>query len=454
MRRLSRRLSELTRLKSIASLLVGFGLTSASLNAHAISLLTPGTTTYSQFLSSVEPIDIGEQHTVVLDVRDGDFILDASLNNRGTVHVRGPAPYAFEGLQMFSPESHVNQGRWIIDQVAAGLGAVQNDSGVIEIREQSLLVVFQTLGGRIQGTDASSQLQDSLLRNATLAGHLHVKSTETSGTLTIEGQVQFSEMHVNGSTTLKGNGHTVLRGASGNSGATRPPYLLIGAGHSVDAAGPMLNLYLINQGQLQVAAQQTLNSDSSLLQMDADARLIVQGDLRAKDIDVSAGTIDLHNSGLVTGDVDVQQGRLVLHNFTELDRVHSKIGAAIEGDLTLSDQSQLEVLVGQGDPFALLEVWGNASLDGELVLTFLDGVRVSPSFEVIFSANSLQGSFRSLRVNGTGALPWSFVQQQKGGQLTVTITAVPEPQTWGLMLCGVGVIGWRLRRRTPTQTAH
>ena len=82
-------------------------------------------------------------------------------------------------------------------------------------------------------------------------------------------------------------------------------------------------------------------------------------------------------------------------------------------------------------------------------------MRVSHTFEVIFTANSLQGSFRSLRVNGTGNLPWTFVQERVSeNQLTVTITAVPEPEIWGLMLCGLGVIGWRMRRRAPAQTTH
>lgn len=131
-----------------------------------------------------------------------------------------------------------------------------------------------------------------------------------------------------------------------------------------EAAGQISRIALTNQGQLQVAQQQTLTIDSPLVQQGADARLVVTGDLTAPEIQIEGGVIELDNSGLVKGDIDVQQGRLVLHQFSGIDEVHVKLGAAIDGDLSLSDHSEVEVIIGDGEPFAFLEVWGTASLNG------------------------------------------------------------------------------------------
>lgn len=437
----------------MASLLVGAGLATAMVAAQAISLVTPGTTTYVGELFAVEPIDIGALHTLVLDSRNG-FGLYGTLNNQGVVRIIGTGPTEWGESLLYTFDAQINQGRWILDSADVTLLApMQNTAGVIEIGTNSRLMVDLT-GGRIQGADASSLIRDSSLRDATLAGHLNTTSVATAGTLNIEGQVSFTNALAAEATTLKGSGQTLLRGATGAL-QPAPTALTVAAGHRVEAAGQISRIALTNQGQLQVAQQQTLTIDSPLVQQGADARLVVTGDLTAPEIQIEGGVIELDNSGLVKGDIDVQQGRLVLHQFSGIDEVHVKLGAAIDGDLSLSDHSEVEVIIGDGEPFAFLEVWGTASLNGELIVSFLDGAKAPSTFELVFAANSLQGSFRSLRVNGTGNLPWTFVQERvSDNQLTITVTAVPEPGTWSLMLCGLGMTGLRLRRRNALHATH
>jgi hypothetical protein len=45
-------------------------------------------------------------------------------------------------------------------------------------------------------------------------------------------------------------------------------------------------------------------------------------------------------------------------------------------------------------------------------------------------------------VFGTTAAPWYF------GSYGLTVTAVPEAETWAMMLVGVGLVGFRLRNRS------
>lgn len=449
MRRLSRRLSERTRLKSVVSLLVGAGLATGMMAAQAISLVTPGTTTYVDELFSAEPIDIGPLHTVVLDSRNG-FALHTTLSNQGVVRIIGSGPTEWGDGILYAFDGQINQGRWILERAdVAVLATMQNTNGVIEIGTNSRLMVDLT-GGRIQGTDASSLIRDSGLRDATLAGRLNTTSVSTAGTLNIEGQVSFSNAFASEATTLKGSGQTLLRGATG-AFQPAPTALTIAAGHRVDAAGQLSRIALTNQGQLQVAQQQALTIDSPLVQQGDEAGLVVRGTLQTPGIQIQAGVLDLHNSSVVRGDVDVQGGRFMLHQFSGVEPDGSGHGAIIEGDLTLSDPSVVEVVVGPGLPITFVEVWGDVLLGGDLIVSFVDGVKVPSTFDILFMGSNVQGSFRSLRVNGSGNLPWKFVQNSNG---QVSITAVPEPGTWGLMLCGLGVIGWRLRRRAALHPTH
>lgn len=68
------------------------------------------------------------------------------------------------------------------------------------------------------------------------------------------------------------------------------------------------------------------------------------------------------------------------------------------------------------------------------------------------------GSYRLLGTNfagpawATGTLVlfyWDTFTGDNTGSVDVTITAVPEPATWAIMIAGFGLAGAALRRRTP-----
>lgn len=457
MRGLSRRLSARTRLKSIASLLVGAGLVTGMAAVQAGSLLEPGTTTYLYELQSDVPLEIGEAHTVILDTDDSSFFLTAPLINHGVVH--WAAAGKFGEVFAFSMGDQINRGRWIIDNgIEMHLeGALDNHGGVVQIGANSNVLSGQPIiGGRIHGLSSTSNLSAHSLTDVTITGqvNLGLKSPSSiGGTLTVKGTLGIQAVNLSESTLLQGSGQTVLKnGTIGASAGAIAPELILAAGHTLSGTGRITNVALLTQGAIEVNRSDVLRTDSSIVQQGNDALLVVKGNLQAPQIQIQGGVVDLHNTSYVKGDVDVQQGRLMLHQFTHIEPDSlGGLGAIIEGDLTLSDQSEVEVIVGQGYPLAILEVWGNVSLGGDLIVSFVDGAKAPSTFELAFMASSVQGTFRSLRVNGTGSLPWTFVQNSNG---LITITAVPEPETWGLMLCGLGVVAWRLRRRTALQATH
>jgi len=459
MRRLSRRLPAHTHSKSITSLLLGIGLATGMSAAQAGSLLEPGTTTYQNQLVSETPLEVGPAHTLVLDTDDFFFDLSAPLVNQGVVRWLNANHYVDSDWNAlaFASKSLVNQGRMIVDSYVdlhmdQGLN---NQGGMLQIGANSGVWAPSITGGRIHGLASTSKL-NTALKDVTITGQVSAAGAAAGGTLNVFGTLGVASMSLSESTLLRGDGRTIFdHGVIKAASNAFSPQLTIAQGHTLGGTGSLSNVAVLNQGTIENQLGELLSSNKAIVQQGTNAQMVVNGLLKAPSIQIQGGAIDMDYTGLVSGNVDIQQGRLVLHDFRDFDFENGKVGAAIEGNLTLSDKSQVEVMAGHGEPLTIFEVWGNASLDGELVLSFLDGVRVSPTFEVIFTANSLQGSFRSLRVNGAGNLPWTFVQERVSeNQLTVTITAVPEPQTWGLLLCGLGVIGWRMRRRAPAQTTH
>lgn len=48
---------------------------------------------------------------------------------------------------------------------------------------------------------------------------------------------------------------------------------------------------------------------------------------------------------------------------------------------------------------------------------------------------------------GDGGLDWSIRGLNAGDSLSITVTAVPEPETYAMLFAGLGVVGWLAKRR-------
>lgn len=469
MRGLSRRLSERTRLKSIANLVLGACLGMAMGAAQSGSLLEPGATVYTSDWGepiSDDPIQIGPDHTVVLATQDDElFVLSTSFLNDGVVRTEPHAPWRPEAV-MLVMSRQVNRGSWYLSDnlTTVFFEGVDNRNGFFKIGANSLVSSEsqEFVGGRVHGMADTSKLLVKNLKDVTFSGYVTLVPSQPlqgpampstiGGKLTVDGTLRIDAANLTESTLLRGTGKTLLNNATiGAAPGVMAPKLTIEAGHTLSGTGHITDVSLLNQGTVEVNAGEQLRVTSTIVQEGDDARLDVKGTLQAPEIQIKGGVIELHNESYVGGNIDVQKGRLVLHEVQVGSDGAAYPAPLINGDLSLSDQSEVEVIVQGGLPLAVLDVFGKVSLGGDLIVSFVDGAKVPSTFALAFSGSPVQGAFRSVRVNGAGNLPWTFIQQRNGA---VEIAMVPEPETWGLMLCGLGVVAWRLRRRTAHQTVH
>jgi hypothetical protein len=103
------------------------------------------------------------------------------------------------------------------------------------------------------------------------------------------------------------------------------------------------------------------------------------------------------------------------------------------------------VLGMTGSLFDLGGSLSNVMLDGSAASVFTNLTGKIYTFTVGSSALSHQLSY-----NGTGTSSFTWLTSPStGGGLTVgpTVSAVPEPETYAMLMAGLGVVGFMARRR-------
>ncbi|MCB1996681.1 MAG: PEP-CTERM sorting domain-containing protein [Rhodoferax sp.] len=109
----------------------------------------------------------------------------------------------------------------------------------------------------------------------------------------------------------------------------------------------------------------------------------------------------------------------------------------------------LEILgAAPGSGYDQLVDIDHLNFDGTLQLVFGGGyVAVAGTRFTLFDFQSFSGSLSSghIQVVGFDAARLDFSQLTTAG--TLSVAAVPEPETYALMLAGLGVVGWVARRR-------
>jgi fibronectin-binding autotransporter adhesin len=186
------------------------------------------------------------------------------------------------------------------------------------------------------------------------------------------------------------------------------------------------------------------------------------------------GTLALNGQNSYTGMTRVQEGALGGHGSV----AQVEIGAdavlapgesagllSITGGLTFNG-GQLQIELGglqRGSGFDALNVGGNVNLgDSMLTLDFINGfaaqVQAGDSFELMQVGGSLFGQFanvasgaRLLTLDGEGSFVVTYGDGQHLLLSAYEVTAVPEPESYALMLAGLGLISLVARRRKASR---
>ncbi|MDB6001336.1 MAG: outer rane autotransporter barrel domain protein [Rhizobacter sp.] len=169
-----------------------------------------------------------------------------------------------------------------------------------------------------------------------------------------------------------------------------------------------------------------------------------------------AGAITLTGNNSFSGGTELYAGKLVGASKTAFGTGNvSAFGGtlairgvdtvAIAGNLSLGGSSMLDLMLDSGTD-ALLSVTKHATFGGLLALSFDDSFTFAAGLYDLVDATNYDGMFSSYSFTGLdGGFKASVLYTADGVKLQVA--AIPEPETYALMLAGLGLMAFVARRR-------
>lgn len=172
------------------------------------------------------------------------------------------------------------------------------------------------------------------------------------------------------------------------------------------------------------------------------------------------GTLVLSGDNSFSGGVELHGGQLVGASATAFGSGHVNVFGGtlgvrsadtllVGGNLTLGTAGTLDLELGSGFTLGsgpLLQVGRRATLVGDLSLSFDSGFSFAAGTYTLLNAATLEGSFGQVSYTGLMAGYTANVLYTAGG-VQLNIAAVPEPETYALLLGGLAVVGFVARRR-------
>lgn len=239
----------------------------------------------------------------------------------------------------------------------------------------------------------------------------------------------------------------------------------IASGHALtdDAEGwGRLNLYAAGDGYGRFDSTVTVTMNS------ADGGM-ARRDAWHNDIDGAGGLVKQGDGGLAltgqnsfTGGVSIEGGELIAASTHALGTGNVSVAGGatlvdyapgslqIGGSLNLADGATFEYVVDLPSVGGAVVVGGLAQLDGMLRLNLANPGHVlgGSAFQLIStSGGSLQGRFDGVELTGVDASQWQTTLSYTDAGVTFQISAVPEPQTWALLVGGLALVSAMARRR-------
>ncbi len=370
-----------------------------------------------------------------------------------------------------------------------GGGSYTNTGGQIEALDGSFVdLAHSTVGGGTLTSVGSGVIRNyagygNTLSDVTLAGRLEVQTNSIlhlTGTFTNTGRVDMgggtSVIRVADGTTLTGGGKVVMGGdgnnhiqafigQAGNRLINAADHRIEGAGNIGGNAMKLTNQGLIvanaaapliidpydspdgfyNRGVLRVESTSTLifaaGPGNNLVQDGASARTEVFGKLTAPLLDLQAGV--LTGSGTVVGAVENSGGHV--------SPGYGVGSLYLTGSFVQTALGSLDIQLGALDGHDLFAITGTANLGGTLALSCYGDCRyyVGDEITILTSGGARSGMFSAVSYSGflTGEFAVLYGANDVRLKVLADVTPVPEPETWAMLLVGLGLVGLMARRR-------
>lgn len=360
----------------------------------------------------------------------------------------------------------------------SGLGtfAVNGASTVVNVDTPlTITSAFSQSGGTIQGSDLTLAGPTALGISSSLGYMTGPATTTLQGATTFGGPNAFS---LDAKRVLRNEGNAVLAGSIQLNRTNA-----VGAGRLENAASGVIDVQTFNlaissadQGPLDRGQDARFDNAGLLKKTSAGNYTIAVPFFNTGTVSVEKGSLTfsqgiaghsgrivvgagttLSNAGLLDNRGIVQGSGTIsaptLSNHGTVSPGLSPGTLTLQGNFEQSGDGLLDIELASLATFDSLVVSGTANLDGSLQLRPFGGYApvVGDSFVVLRSAGGLSGTFGQVLTPETGGfaagVDFDVLYDYGLGTVTLQVAAVPEPETWGLLLAGLAMVGWAARRR-------
>lgn len=378
---------------------------------------------------SVVNLNAGKTMTLAGNASSYDYIYGGgTFNNAGTITKSGTGIFYIDSKFNNSGTLNGNKGTTLIRGAINNTGTLSANGGRVELTLAGGLaqwnVTNQTLTGGTYRVTGNQPIALNL-------GYLPATSTPAL-IKTNQGNIFLNGAGAALVTTTPDPDVNALTALATTSGT-----LSLTGGASLATTVALKN---IGTGKLVVGSGSSLTVAGTGLRQSDTASTFLNGTLSLKAFAFDAGTLSAGNAaGLVGSGVLSITGGGTGVTFGALAR--------LDQDLTTAGWDQLAVQTG------------NVIVDGSLVANFGAGVgagtyrflttdtgTVFGTFDAV-SSNLSPGMFTVIALYGAKFVDLKVTAVAFPGPIT---TAVPEPRTYALLLAGLGLVGWQVRRRRNT----